>query len=114
MTSSSPPSDAALEALWERVEARFDDEAVHQAFLSACEEKRNLAFAAVRYRSVKDAEPGERADQAARILDKIAGLAIAQLESTRTSAPNTKRTLTIVAAVVSFGLIGFCVYLIGL
>lgn len=106
--------DLALAALWEQVLERFDEQSTHDAFLAACDEKRNLALAATRYRKIKDEGEEERAARADRQLEKITGLALSQMEAARTPPKNHKRLITLIAAVVSFALVGFCVYLIGM
>lgn len=113
MNSETETEDLALTALWERVLARFDEQSTHDAFLAACDEKRNLAFSAARYRKIKDDGDEARTARAEEQLQKITALAFAQMESARTPPKDHKRAITVIAAMVSFILVGFCVYLIG-
>jgi hypothetical protein len=107
-------SQRALFSLWAHVEEHFEDERAHGAFLAACDEAKDLSFAARLYRSRKESGSGEHALIAQKQLDKITGLAFAQLEAARTYPAPKNRTVLIVAAVVSVSLIGACVYLIGM
>jgi hypothetical protein len=112
--ASSADEDRALVALWEQVLERFDQESTHGAFLAACDEKKNLAFAATRYRKVKDEGDEAKTLEADRQLEKITALAFSQMETFRTAPKEHRRVITIIAAIVSFVLVGFCVYLIGM
>ena len=73
--------DPMVEALWHKVVASWDDDGVHQAFLTACQEASKLGDAAVRYRGMLG-DPERRAT-AERKLNAIAALAMLSLESTR-------------------------------
>ena len=78
-------SDPALEALWKNVLDRWDDEKAHAAFLDHCQNADQLVEAAVRYRGM--AGDRERGEAAEKRLQGVAVLAMAKLESTRTTEP---------------------------
>lgn len=122
MTSSSAPpapetpsnndesGDAALLALWEQVDAHWDNEAMHANFLQLAVDRGDLAFAASRYRSELVSEQARRAERAEEQLKKLTALAFAQIDASRTPPPNSKRLMTWIALVVSLGLLGSCFY----
>jgi len=56
----------------------------------------------------------KRHEQAQAQLDKITGLALAQMSAHRTPPEKNKRAITILAALVSSGLILACIYLLTL
>lgn len=114
---SSPklkPSDAALDELWGHVEGNFDQNAAHDAFLAACVESGQLAFAASKYREMEQrcAEAGkEAAAETARLqLQRLVGAAFSLLENRRTAPLETRRLTTILAAIVSGSLLLACLY----
>lgn len=106
--------EAGLAALWEHAKENWQQPSAHDAFVEACSEQKNLAFAARLYRL--EIESGDDADKAvtARQLEKITALAFAQIESARTPVKDHKRVITIVAVVVSLSLIVGCAYLVNL
>jgi hypothetical protein len=55
-----PAAPDAAAQLWERLEERWDDDALHEKFLGACLEARDLAFAARCYRGRDDAKAREQ------------------------------------------------------
>ena len=87
-------SDAALEALWKNVVDQWDDERAHGAFLEHCQTTDQLVEAAVRYRGM--AGDRERGDVARKRLQGVAILAMAKLESSRTSPGRRSRVLSMV------------------
>ena len=112
MTSQDPPT--VLTALWESVETKWDEPHVHGAFLEACAAENQLAFAARKYREQKDGDNPTRRSVAKRQLEKITTMAVAQMAALKTPPRESKRALTIVAAVISGGLILACAYLMTL
>ncbi|MBI4702354.1 MAG: hypothetical protein HY744_14625 [Deltaproteobacteria bacterium] len=113
-----------LDALWQRVVERWDDEARHAAFVEACRASGRLDLGARRYRALKDAElaaeepalAGEegRHDVASidRRLSAIAALAMAQLgEPPRRAGTETRRSRPILVAVAVVMLLGALVLL---
>lgn len=95
-------ADAAFEALWKRVLDHWDDERTHGAFLEYSGQSGQLAEAAARYRGMK----GDRArsEIAEKRLAAIAMVAIAQLEATRSPAPQSRRKLWSLILAATFGL----------
>lgn len=81
--------DPVLEALWKRVVDGWDDDAAHRTFLEHCAEEDRLPEAAARYRGMKGDR--DRGPAAEKRLAAVAALAVAKLESTRTSAPAARR-----------------------
>lgn len=112
MTSHNSSMIAA--ALFERVDECWDDDAVHDSFLSACAQENDLAFAARKYREQRDGSDEARHERAKQQLEKITGLAFAQMAAQKTPPTENKKTLTILAALVSGALILACVYLLTL
>lgn len=111
--SSQTPSPV-LEALWEAVEKKWDDASVHESFLSACAEENDLAFCARMYREQREGPLEERHEVAKQNLERITGMAISQMSAHRTVPEKNKRSITILAALVSGGLILACIYLLTL
>ncbi len=111
--SSEAPSPV-LDALWEKVEQRWDEPNVHESFLVACAEEDDLAFGARKYREQKDGPIETRHEFAQAQLDKITTMALSRMSSLRTPPEKNKRAITILAAVVSGGLILACIYLLTL
>lgn len=103
-----------LDALWESVVQRWDEASVHESLLLACSEENDLAFAAMRYRRIKDDGPTEQREFAEAQLEKITGLAYAQITSMKRPRKDHRRVVTIIAALVSVFLAGACIYMISL
>lgn len=81
MSEPDPSADPTLELLWGKVVERWDDEAVHRAFLEHCQATDRLIEAAVRYRGLSEDE--QRADLAQQQLKRVSVLALAKLERDR-------------------------------
>ena len=84
-------SDPALEALWKNVLDHWDEDKAHGAFLEHCQNADQLVEAAVRYRGMSGDH--ERGETAKKRLQGVAILAMAKLESERTSRPRARRNL---------------------
>jgi len=105
----SPPSRstgavanaAGFEALWQAVLKDWDEERVHDAFVSYCSQADNLVKAASRYREVEK-EP-ERAERAKKQLEKISALALAQMAALPRSEKVERNGLLWFALVVIVG-----------
>ena len=93
-------SDPALEALWKNVLARWEDDKAHGAFLEHCQNTDQLVEAAVRYRGM--AGDHERGAAAEKRLQGVAILAMAKLESTRTTRTQGRSRLGSVVLIVFF------------
>lgn len=98
-----------LETLWKNVLDDWENEAAHGAFLEHCQATDQLLEAAVRYRGM--AGDRERGPSAERHLRGVGMLAMAKLESTRTSPAEARRSagsllliLLFVAATIALGL----------
>lgn len=92
---------ADLEALWRHLEAHFDNESAHQAFLDACVERHDLSFAARRYRDVAEHSEDAASQERARVqLGKLSGLAFSLLKSNTKPLPELKKITTWVGAAV--------------
>jgi hypothetical protein len=76
-------TDPNLERLWKRVLDDWDNEACHGAFLEHCQTTDQLLEAAVRYRGM--AGDRDRGEIAQKRLGGVTLLAMAKLESTRTT-----------------------------
>lgn len=111
---TSLESSPVVTALWETVDARWDEFTVHEAFLHACAEENDLAFAARKYREQKESSNGARHARAEAQLSQITVMALAQMAARKTVPKENKKTLTIVAALVSGALLLACVYLLSL
>lgn len=109
-----PESSPVAIALWETVEARWEEPAVHEAFLQGCAEENDLAFAARKYREQKEGPDTARHAQAEARLSQITAMAFAQMAARRTVPKDNKKILTLIAAIVSGALILACVYLLSL
>jgi hypothetical protein len=94
--------DADLEALWQQVLARWDQEAPHTAFLEACRARGALAEAARCYREVADdaAYAETRVAEARKRLAAIAIIAVAELDATRTRRPARSELRRVIEVVV--------------
>lgn len=82
-------ADPALEALWSNVLSHWEQERAHGAFLEHCQRTDQLLEAAVRYRGM--AGDHERGVIAQKRLTAITLLAVAKLESRRTSDRPARR-----------------------
>lgn len=99
----STPSDEALEALWQQVLLRWDDDEVHRAFVDAATLCQGLAFCAGRYRA--ELESDARRERARQQLNHITTHALAMLEATRSPPRSNQKLITWVAFAVSFALV---------
>jgi len=81
-------SDPAVDELWARVSASFQDEKAHAAFVEVCRVRDALPDAAARYREARDASDDEvtRALLEKR-LEGIALLAMMDLAASRSAEP---------------------------
>ena len=95
------PLLVAVMAAWSAVEAQWEDEGRHAAFIELCRAAGRLDLAAKQYRAVADAGH-PFADRARRQLDRVLSAALANMELNRTE-PETgaPRWLTLLAAAVS-------------
>ncbi len=94
VTAPSRPQifDPGLESLWKHTLDHWDDEKAHAAFLQHCQTANQLAEAAVRYRGMTGDRT--RAEVAEKKLKSVAVLAMAQLETQRsTGAPKGRLQL---------------------
>lgn len=107
-------SSSVTQALWETVDAKWDDPTVHEAFLAACAEEGLLAFAAQKYREQKAAEAADRRDFSEAQLQKVTAMALSQLTAAKTPPPEPRRLITVISVLVSLGLIVACAYLMTL
>lgn len=107
-------SSPVVTALWESVEQRWSEPAVHEAFLQGCIEENDLAFAARMYREQKEGAASHRHELAEAQLTKITGMAFAHMAAHRTPPKESKRAVTILAALVSGALMLACIYLLSL
>lgn len=96
--------------MWENVEAKWDDEQAHAAFLEVAATENNLAFAAARYREVKERDEATRGDFSELQLKKLTAIAFAQLDASHSPRPEPKKTVTLIAFVVCTILLGACLY----
>lgn len=92
--------DPILEALWKRVVDRWDDDDAHRGFLEHCAEHDRLPEAAARYRGM--AGDRHRGATAEKRLAAVATLALAKLESTRTTVPEARRDAGKLVLIVLF------------
>ena len=111
---TSPKSSPVTLALWEVVEQKWEDSAVHESFLNACAEENDLAYAARKYREQRDGADSMRHELAQQQLEKITSMAFAQMAIQKTPPSEKKTTITIVAALVSGALLMACLYLLTL
>ncbi|MBX3128973.1 MAG: hypothetical protein KF718_19815 [Polyangiaceae bacterium] len=78
-------TDPTLEQLWKKVVDDWDNDKAHALFLEHCRATGALAEAAARYRGMAgDRERGPTADKR---LSAVLALALAQLETLRSSEP---------------------------
>ncbi|MCB9585556.1 MAG: hypothetical protein H6718_09165 [Polyangiaceae bacterium] len=90
-------SDPILEALWKKVLDNWDDDAVHGAFMSHCQDTRQLPEAAARYKGMTGDH--ERGSSAEKRLGGVAILAMASLQHEPRSDPSKAPRL--IAALIS-------------
>ena len=76
-------TDTALDTLWKHVLDHWEDDKAHGAFLDHCQRSDQLVEAAVRYRGMKGDRV--RGPVAEKRLAAVALLALAKLETTRSS-----------------------------
>lgn len=80
-------TDPVLDGLWKRIDAHWEDEEAHSAFLRYCHDNSRLGDAAARYREFREDE--ERGPMAKKRLGAIALLAMQAL-STERAEPRRK------------------------
>jgi hypothetical protein len=107
-------SSSVTRALWETVDAKWDEPSAHEAFLAACAEEGLLAFAAQKYREQKAEQREDRGEVSEVQLQKVTALALAQLAAVKTPPPQPKRLITVLSVLVSLALIVACAYLMTL
>lgn len=102
--------DPNLELLWKRVLDDWENEAAHGAFLDHCQATDQLLEAAVRYRGM--AGDRDRGEAAQKRLSGVALLAMAKLESTRTSPrqANSNAARLLVAVLFLAGSVALALY----
>jgi hypothetical protein len=73
------------EAVWAEIEARWQEEDIHRAYLARCHDLDALAAAGRRYRDALDRRPGDAVALRWRdeVVRRAAALALAQLPRTR-------------------------------
>src|SRR5512142_2255170 len=103
-TASAPAGLADEPEAWARVEAAWEDEAAHRAYLARFADLEGLAVAGGRYRAAVEARPGD--PLAARFRDEVVKRATVQgLASLPRAAPREasplRRRLTLAAVLVS-------------
>jgi hypothetical protein len=100
---TSPSNHPVLEALWERAESDWDNEAPHRALLEWAVQQEQLPELAGRYRALVDSEA--RGAMAQRRLDAIFGAALVLLHATtqqdRVPADSSHRVLLALASVLA-------------
>ena len=91
--SAGPPApdllDPAFETLWTHVLAHWEDDKAHVAFLEHCHAHDQLLAAAKRYRGLSQSATHQQ--QAARRLNAIAVMALANMERSRRGPMDAKR-----------------------
>ncbi|HLV22335.1 MAG TPA: hypothetical protein VKZ49_15690 [Polyangiaceae bacterium] len=93
-------TDPALEALWKNVLDHWDDEKAHAVFLDHCQRHDRLAEAAARYRGMTGDH--HRGPTAHKRLQGVALLAMAKLESARSSERQVRRDAGKLALILLF------------
>ena len=104
-------NDPALEALWKNVLDHWEEEKSHAVFLEHCQRHDQLAEAAARYRGMTGDH--HRGPSAQKRLNGVALLALAKLESARTSHRQVRRDAGKLALILLFlaGTLGVLGYL---
>jgi hypothetical protein len=100
-------SDPALDELWAKVSARWDDDKAHAAFLELCRLQGALSEAAARYRRARDASD----DEAERELlqKRLAGIAlVAMLELEAARSTETPREVQLAQRVLRWIVLLLC------
>lgn len=82
-------TDPALEAMWKKVIDDWENDRAHEAFLRHCQSTDQLLEAAVRYRGMTGDR--NRGPTAEKRLKGVAVLAMARLESQRTTHRRARR-----------------------
>lgn len=101
-------SDPVFEALWKKCLDDWDDDRAHGKFLQHCQDSEQLAEAAARYRGM--AGDRDRGPSAEKRLQAVALLAMAQLESMRTTRPRRGRAV-VNSVIIALFLVGIGVLL---
>lgn len=95
---------------WRKVEASWDDDDAHRAFIGLCASLGRLPEAGARYRQVKESDPARRDDAHARI-EGLITLAMQSLQLDRSEPPRHARGgLFLLALAVSTTLIAWTLW----
>lgn len=99
-------SEDPIETAWQTLLDDWEDESAHKKFLLLCQATDQLGEAGKRYRAVKDADD-ERAPLAEAQIEKVLGLAMANLADLKTEPPKqgAKSIMFLIAFAVSATLI---------
>ncbi|HTM44913.1 MAG TPA: hypothetical protein VL137_08160 [Polyangiaceae bacterium] len=89
-------NDALLDALWQKIEQNWDEEAAHDRFLRACVEERQLPFAAAHYRAAMR----DQGRDSTRYLGRITALALTQIDASRTPQRTVRRNAQNLVAII--------------
>lgn len=106
---SNQLADTLFEALWKKVVDDWENDAAHGTFLQHCQDNGQLAEAAARYRGMSG--DSERGPSAEKRLQAVAMLAIANLESQRSSTARRPPVGAVVMAVFFVLSAGLLLYL---
>ena len=108
--AATSPREDAIEVAWRTLEASWEDDAAHRAFVGLCLAQDRLSEAGQRYRQVKETDPARRAE-AERRIERLLGLAMQRLEIHRSEPPRrARRVIFLVALALSSGIIGWTLW----
>jgi ferric-dicitrate binding protein FerR (iron transport regulator) len=85
MVSTEGQESSDLQAAWEQVEAKWEDEAAHRHFVAFCAATGSLAEAGARYRAVAERDPARR-ERAKQQIGAVMATALLTLEAAREPA----------------------------
>jgi hypothetical protein len=106
-------SQPQLEVLWEAVQQQWDNDAAHEAFLTACHEQQALGVAAAKYRGVIDGPHEDRRAAAQKRINTVALFATQALEAAREPLPRSvPRWITFAAALIGTATIGWLTWVL--
>lgn len=100
-----------LETAWAEVEADWEDDARHAAFVSKCRLAGKLGFAAVKYRAVSSGQEeayrslATRSEDAKKRLGSITALALVEMQATATQPEDTDKVMRWLKAVAVLALL---------